>query len=203
MSKRGDLVKALDDYARLIGPWAKSVAEYMVADVARRNAKAWKEQGDEMSRALRNEIANAPTGDYFRLMMAEQTELITSLPAKAAERVNQLATEYMIGGQRADGIMKEIMRTGEVTENRARMIARTEVSRAATLLTQARSEFAGSEGYIWRTVGDADVRHTHRKLEGKFIRWDSPPKTDEGLAPYHAGAGPNCRCFPEPVLPDL
>lgn len=204
IANKDALLKALDDYSRMLAPWARSVAEYMVADVARRNAKAWKEQGEEMSRALRAEITQAPIGAVYQQLMAEQVNLITSLPTKAAERINKLATESMITGERAESsIQEEIMRTGKVSENRARMIARTEVSRAATTLTQARATYAGSDGYIWRTVGDHDVRHTHRKLEGKFIRWDSPPKTDEGLAPYHAGAGPNCRCFPEPVLPDL
>lgn len=203
LTRKDELVKALDDYSRLIGPWARSVAEYMVADVARRNAKAWREQGAEMSRGLRAEIEQAPIGAVYQSLMAEQVDLITSLPRDAAERVNRLATESMIDGERSGSIQEEIMRTGQVSENRARMIARTEVSRAATTLTQARATYAGSDGYIWRTVGDLDVRHTHRKMEGKFVRWDSPPKTDASLAPYHAGAGPNCRCFPEPVLPDL
>ncbi len=203
-SKLPGLIKVLDDYSRLLGPWARSVAEYMLADVARRNSKAWKLTGEEMSRALRLEIEHAPIGAVYKQLMAEQVDLITSLPKKAAERVNALATEAMITGQRSDTeVLKEIMRTGEVTESRARMIARTETSRAVTALTQARATFAGSEGYIWRTVKDADVRDTHRALEGKYIRWDSPPKTDKGIDPYHAGAGPNCRCFCEPVLPDL
>lgn len=204
LSRKGELIKALDDYARLIGPWARSVAEYMVADVARRNAKAWREQGAEIGRALRAEIEQAPTGAIYQQLMAEQVDLITSLPREAAERINKLTTESMLTGERAEGsVMEEIMRTGLVTENRARMIARTEVSRAATTLTQARASYAGSEGYIWRTIGDLDVRDTHRKMNGKFVRWDSPPKTDPGLEPYHAGAGPNCRCYPEPIFPDF
>jgi uncharacterized protein with gpF-like domain len=37
-------------------------------------------------------------------------------------------------------------------------------------------------------------------MEGKFVRWDEPPTLDNLTG--HAGALPNCRCRPEPVIPD-
>jgi len=79
------------------------------------------------------------------------------------------------------------------------MIARTEIGRASTALTQARSLALGSTGYIWRTAEDGDVRHSHAEMEGKFVSWDRPPTLD-GLT-GHAGALPNCRCYCEVVLP--
>ena len=36
-------------------------------------------------------------------------------------------------------------------------------------------------------------------MEGKFVRWDSPPTLD-GMT-GHAGEFPNDRCYPEPVIP--
>lgn len=193
---------ALARYADLLRPWARTVARYMLADVDRRNLKAWEENSREMGSALRIEIMQAPTGELFKELQADQVELITSLPTKAAERVQNLVlNESLLGGQRATTLAKEILRTGEVTKARATLIARTEVSRAACNLTQARAVFAGSEGYVWRSSEDGDVRPTHKAVNGKFFRWDDPPKTDASLDPYHAGCGPNCRCFPDPVLP--
>lgn len=175
----------------------------MLADVERRDARVWKEVGKEMSRAIRGEIAEAPTGLIYRSLMDEQVALIKSLPLEAAKRVQALTESAMLSSTRAAEVREEIMRTGQVTEARAMLIARTEVSRTAVSFTQARAMYAGSEGYIWRTSRDGDVRPTHREQEGRYIRWSSPPKTDKGLDPYHAGCGPNCRCYPEPVLPDL
>lgn len=200
---RGPLMAALKGYSELIAPWAKSVARFMIADVSNRNARAWREQGDQMSRALRAELAQAPTGMLYGALMDEQVALIKSLPTKAAQRVHELTTQALTTSARADVIAREILQTGKVTAGRARMIARTEVSRTAANLTQARAMYAGSPGYIWRTSKDADVRETHQQQEGKYIPWGNPPKTDKGLAPYHAGCGPNCRCYPDPVLPDL
>lgn len=197
------IIRALTGYADLLAPWAESVARYMVADVSRRNARSWKNTGEDMSRAMRVELEQAPTGSIFSALMQEQVTLIKSLPLEAAMRVHNLTMEAKLGGKRADVVAAEILKTGHVTASRARLIARTEVSRTASNFTRARAQFVGSEGYIWRTSGDSDVRSTHRAMNGKYVPWNDPPKTDPGLDPYHAGCGPNCRCFPEPVLPDL
>jgi SPP1 gp7 family putative phage head morphogenesis protein len=201
--KDGQIIQTLRGYADLLLPWATSVATYMVADVSRRNALSWRKHGDQMSKALRVELEHAPTGILFQQLMESQVKLITSLPLEAADRVHALSTEALMSSARADDIAKEILRTGEVSASRARLIARTEVARTASNFTQARARFAGSDGYIWRTSGDGDVRPTHIAQNGKYIRWDAPPSTDKGLAPYHAGCGPNCRCFPEPIFKDF
>ena len=192
----------LERYAEIIRPWAKSVARYMLADVSRRNLRQWEQNSQDMSRALLTEIKQAPTGMLMEALQDEQVGLITSLPKKAAQRVHELTTEAITTGRRHEDVMKDILATSKVTEARARLIARTEVSRAQCNLTQARAMFAGSEGYIWRTSKDGDVRDTHRAQEGQYVRWTTPPKTDKNLDPYHAGCGPNCRCWADPVLPD-
>lgn len=193
----------LNKYAETLRPWATYTARYMLADVERRNERAWKLVGKDMGRSLRAEILQAPTGMVFQALMADQVELITSLPKKAAERVHGLVIEGLSDSRRAAEIAEAIAASGKVTEARATLIARTEVSRAAASFTQARAQFAGSEGYIWRTSMDGAVRDTHKAQNGRYIRWDKPPKTDKSLDPYHAGCGPNCRCYPDPVLPDF
>jgi len=199
---RPDLLqRLLDQYAEAITPWASSVAKYMLADVDRRNERAWKQAGKEIGRELRNEIMYAPTGQAFTMLLNEQVTLIKSLPVEAGERVHALTVEALTTGRRADAIAKEIMNTEGVTKSRATLIARTEVARASSLLTEARARYVGSEGYIWRTAGDGDVRDSHAEMEGKYVRWDSTPRLSDGTR-THAGQIYNCRCYPEPVLPD-
>lgn len=193
------VVNALRTYADVLDPWARSVASYMLADVSRRNYKMWKQNAVELGEALRHELETAPTGRVLAAMMRENVSLIKSLPLHAAERVHQMAMERLVSSERSLTMIDDILAQGSVTESRARMIARTEVSRANAMLLQARAEYTGSEGYIWRTVGDHDVRESHKRLDGKYIRWDSPPTTDKLVG--HAGCLPNCRCTAEPVLP--
>jgi len=175
----------------------------MLRDVERRNERMWKDVGKTMGKAIREELLTTPTGVIYKDLLTENVDLITSIPRKAGERVMNLTTAGLSSGRRAESISREIMASSHVTKSRARLIARTEVARAAATLTQARAMSIGSEGYIWRTSTDADVRETHKKMEGKYVRWDDPPKTDASLDPYHAGCGPNCRCYAEPVFPEL
>lgn len=194
------LTSTLNQYADLIMPWAESVAERMIADVSRRDLYAWQVHGKLIGQALRKEIESTPTGSAMRQSLAEQVRYITSIPRDAAERLHKLTIEGISKGTRPSEIAKEIMCSGEVSKSNAMRLARTGVSSTATALTEARAVRIGSEGYFWRTSKDARVRPSHKAMEGKFVRWDSPPTIDGMTA--HCGEFANCRCFPEVVIPD-
>jgi SPP1 gp7 family putative phage head morphogenesis protein len=195
------LQAVLNRYAATLTPWAEAVANRMVTEVAARDERAWIRVSQQMGQALRREIATAPTGEAMRTAMAAQVKLITSLPTEAGQRVHDLVIAGISEGRRAEDVAKEIARSGEVSDARARLIARTEVSRTATMLTQARAQHIGSTHYIWRTAGDSDVRPTHKALNGKTIAWNDPPECDPGYR-AHAGAIFNCRCYCEPIIPE-
>jgi len=197
------LIRALELYAETIRPWARASAARMLADVSRRDQAMWNTLARSMSRNLREEIEHMPLGDLFRQLQASQVALITSLPLKAAQQVHEMMAEARIStAERAGTLASRIGALGDITASRAMLIARTETARAASNLVQARAQFVGSEGYIWRSSGDTDVRPLHKKLNGKYIRWDDPPVAGERGEKAHAGCIYNCRCFSEPVLPD-
>ncbi|MGO9430168.1 phage head morphogenesis protein [Rhodoblastus sp.] len=194
------LATALRRYAETLDPWARRAAERMVLDVDGRTRVEWKRLAHEMGHNVRELFASDDAVALrIRELMAEQVHLIKSLPLDAAERVQHVAQEGVIRGARFETIAREIERGGEVSKSKATLIARTETGRVTTALTQARAESTGSVGYAWRTVQDADVRPSHRAMEGKFVAWDTPPTLD-GLK-GHAGALPNCRCWCEPIIP--
>lgn len=190
----------LDRYAEMIRPWAANAASKMLAEVDQSDISAWRQMTLSISESMRRELIEAPTGDVFRRLQADQVELIRSIPLDAAQRVHDLTVKSLEDGGRAKELIAEIMRSGEVSKNRAMLIARTEVSRASSNFTQARAEKVGSEGYVWRTSKDGDVRSSHRAMSGALVRWDSPPTLD-GMT-GHAGCLPNCRCWAEVQLPD-
>jgi SPP1 gp7 family putative phage head morphogenesis protein len=194
------VARAVSQYVESLTPWAQVQARVMVKAVAVSTAKKQQAQAKAMGKALATELSESAVGLRSLSLQHEAVNLITSLPTQAAERAQRLASEAVSGGRRPAEVAEELARTGEVTESRAMLIARTEVSRAGTALTQARSESIGSEGYIWRTSQDGDVRESHADMEGKYVRWDSPPDLD-GMT-GHAGELPNCRCYAEPVLPE-
>ena len=101
-------------------------------------------------------------------------------------------------------------RTGNVGRHprarRARLIARTETSKATTALTQARAEELDLQWYLWRTSEDQRVRVSHRRMNNVIFNWKSPPAPEKLVGEkstagrYHAGNIWNCRCYPEPLL---
>lgn len=196
-----EIVQMLEQYSELITPWAKNLSSKMISEVSKKNLHSWNTQGDTIGRSLRKELELENTGFIFNKLLSEQVDLIKSLPLEAAMRVHKLTSEALITSARPKEIAAEILKTGEVTKSRATLIARTEVARTSSKLTEARSEELGLNYYIWRTSHDGDVRHSHKEMDGKVIAWAVPPEVDPGKF-YHAGQFPNCRCYPEPIIPD-
>jgi SPP1 gp7 family putative phage head morphogenesis protein len=202
-----DIQTQLDAYTRLIEPWARTTARRMLADVERRDAAGWHRLGQEINRALRAEIETVPIKDMLDRLLETQVELITSLPREASERVHRLNVEMVharslkavVGGRRWEDIVKDIMATGDVTRSRANTIARTEVSRTASEIQATRAKGLDSEGFIWRTARDRDVRPLHKRYEGKYFTWNNPPPLDDGESGL-PGTIYNCRCWAEPVI---
>jgi SPP1 gp7 family putative phage head morphogenesis protein len=198
------LQNILVDYGTTLRPWARSVTEAMHARVNLREGRAWIELSETMGRELRKEVRNAPTGDLLRSLLSDQVEFITSIPTNAAKRIHDITVGNLVSADRGEGALERmIMRSGEVSKSHARLIARTETARTASLLTESRALHLGSPGYWWRTVKDSDVRPLHKKLEGNFIPWDNPPVAGENGERAHAGQIYNCRCYPEPELPEI
>ena len=196
---------ALNGYSAAIRPWAASVADRMVKEVAARDRAAWGRVSQRMGLSIQRDLQSQPLASVMASLAQEQAALIGSIPREAAEKVAEWTQKGLAEGTRpqaiADRIMSEI---GGVTRSRAVLIARTESGRVATTLTQARSLYVGADSYKWTSAGDSDVRPDHRKLDGKIFRWSEPPVADRrsGMR-YHPGCGPNCRCVAVPLIQGL
>lgn len=189
-------------YAEALRPWAQRAARRMIMEVNAKDLSSWHRLGQEISAQLKHDLHTAPLAKRMRELEAIQVDLITSLPTEAAERIHALAQKAVVGGTRAGELAEEIARTGEVTEARALLIARTEVSRTSTAILQGRCEAIGATHYIWRTAEDGDVRPGHKEMEGKVCEWKRPPAVNEGgrIMHHHPGEIWNCRCWAEPVI---
>ena len=198
------LNELLRRYADALKPWAEATAGRMLGEVELRDRESWRELGNAISVALRRELMSAPVGATLRELLNDQVDLIRSIPTEAAQRVHELTLKGLEDSTRAREIAIDIRASGAVAESRALLIARTEVSRTASSLVQARCVHVGAEEYVWRTSSDGAVRPGHRAMEGKACKWASPPAVNEGgrIMLFHAGQIWNCRCWPEPILRD-
>lgn len=193
------IVSSLNQYGDTLHHWANNTAGRIMSDIALRDERTWLIYAKDLSYGVREQIRRSDISAVYQHLLAEQVRLIKSLPLEAAQRVHDLSTRALIDGGRAKEVAGLIMASGQVSLGRANTIARTEISRAASVFVQSRAESLGSDGYIWRTSNDVDVRTSHREMNGKYVAWNKPPTLDKMTG--HAGCLPNCRCYPDPVIP--
>lgn len=196
------LLELLKAYSQALRPWAVSTVNRMLGEVDARDRDSWRDLGSAISAQLRKDLRSAKVGGVLRGLLGEQVELIQSLPLEAAQRVHKLTVRALLDSGRAREIAEEIADTGEVTKSRATLIARTEVARTASILTQTRALQAGVTHYRWQTSKDADVRSGHRDMQGKICEFANPPAVNENgrIMYHHPGQIWNCRCWPEPLV---
>jgi SPP1 gp7 family putative phage head morphogenesis protein len=180
IAKSKEMQEALENYARIIDPWAKRQAAKMLEKVAKKTKKGFANQSLEMKRLLNTQVKEQTIGDMVDVLMNEQVFLIKSIPIRAGQRAQKLASEAFFNGTRAAEIAEELQRTTRVSESDAMRIARTETARANALIVEARASAVGSKAYIWRTSKDEAVRDSHKNMEGEESTWENPPHLSDG-----------------------
>lgn len=121
------------------------------------------------------------------------TSLIKSIPTQYIGKVESAIRNGVMQGIASSEIAKEIKRISGVTSNRARVIARDQISKANNELNEYRQKDLGIDDYKWWTSQDERVRPTHKTKHGKVFKWSNPP-SDTG----HPGHDVLCRCVALP-----
>ena len=184
----------------------------MLKPIARQNQAVWKRamashKGSKLMYKYLMEELKKGTGRAIQSQLLQNAALISTLPMDVAQKVVNDVTSEAYKGKRAEEIATIIQeQTSKHSRASARLIARTEVSKANTALTRARAEEIGLRWYVWRTAEDGDrVRKSHRNMEGVIVNWNEPPSPEAlvgepSVGNYHAGNIWNCRCYPSPLI---
>lgn len=143
-----------------------------------------------------NPIASEPwlDGELERFRVAN-VQLIKSLPKQYLDQVEVMVTNAFAAGTPVRRFTKDLRKRFNISENRARLIARDQVGKLSGQLTMLRQTEAGITHYIWRTMRDERVRKSHAEKEGKTFAWSNPPS-----GTGHPGEDYQCRCHAEPDI---
>ena len=116
-------------------------------------------------------------------------------------RLREQVQENATLGFRASRLQDAIKAEYGVSANKARFLARQETSLLVSKYREETYKEAGVDQYQWSTSHDSRVRDTHKDLNGKFFRWDSPPIVDihKGRR-AHPGEDFGCRCVAIPII---
>lgn len=120
------------------------------------------------------------------------------------EKMREVISSHHAAGSDRITLRNKLMDTFGFSRSRANLVARDQVLKLNSQITQFRQQTLGVTEYRWVTANDERVRDGHKQLDGKIIRWDDPPVVDERTGRRaHAGQDFQCRCTAVPVVDKL
>lgn len=123
--------------------------------------------------------------------------LIKSIPSTYFDKLETIVNAGFQDGFTYNQIADQLKNLDDVTDARARLIARDQIGKLNGRFNQVRQQSLGITSYEWSTSGDERVRSKHRAYDGNKYTWDNPPPDG------HPGQAIQCRCTPIPDLDDL
>jgi SPP1 gp7 family putative phage head morphogenesis protein len=195
----------------LIQSAAESMARRMITGVLFTNAQSWRAAARASLRtrriyeALRAEMGG-PLGMRVDELVRANVKLIGRIPDVLNARAAAFVGREQRRGRRAESIAKDLQaKMPAVRKSLVTMLARTEVGRAETAVTQARAERLNLPWYEWATVEDRRVRPSHRKMDKLMVAWADPPAPEQlvglpSMGHYAPGVTYNCRCIALPLI---
>lgn len=208
------IVKSINEISQTFefNQFVYSFTQNLFYNIEVENAKDWREaclkstKPNEIYRLLMENTKGQIQG-LLTAKSLENADLIKTIPSLFAQKATEYAEEAYLKGNRADVVRHKILEMyGDITEAEAQRIARTEVSKTSSQLTQIRSKAVGINWYVWRTSKDKRVRHSHDIMEGVLVNFNNPPSPEKlagekyQYGVYNAGEIFNCRCYPEPIV---
>lgn len=145
-----------------------------------------------------NEAINRPVhADRVGLLYTRAFEELRGITEATGTAISRVLSEGLAQGRNPRAIARDLnARVTAIGENRARIMARTEVVRAHHVATTNSYREAGLETTTvqaeWSTAGDDRVCSECEALEGRVFSLDEI----EGMIPLH----PQCRCVALPVV---
>lgn len=147
--------------------------------------------------------------DTLQLAVDENVNLIQSIKTSYINDIGDTIRQSVIDGRRHTDIVSEIRARGQVSQSRARMIARDQTAKINADLTRERNLSLGITMYVWGTSGDERTREDHLAMKGKICRYDDPTvyydpeskkwvKRTSNMVKLHPGEDYQCRCTGHP-----
>lgn len=168
---------------------------------------------DNLSRSFRNCLQvdvfindtgflESVTSEWY----SQQSQHVNSIVSTYTDKLATIISNAVQRGSLYKDVQKEVKNLYNITDNRAKFIARNEIGNLNAVTTKRRQEEAGIYCYEWRTSEDERVRVSHAELNGDLFFWhDSKVGEINGRKIYpasklHPGMDYRCRCIAIPII---
>jgi len=150
-------------------------------------------------------IKSENLAEFVELQVIQNAELIKSVPQDAIEDIRRIVLNGLSEGKRHEEITKQIsgnIKGGTFTKmnNRIKTIARTEVAKLNSQITNKRLTNLGIKRAVWDATNDSRTRACHAARDGK--EYDISKglfSSCDGLT-IQPGQEINCRCVAIPIV---
>lgn len=139
-------------------------------------------------------LDEARTRDLMKYFVSENAQQIGSIPVNMQESVANLTMRAFSKRMNFESYEEELHKLVDISEGKARFIARDQIGTLNGQLTEIRHTELGITHYTWETLLDANVRPVHQRREQKRFAWAAAP------AGGHPGIDYGCRCGAKPDL---
>lgn len=209
---RSDSDSRLDDYATVISQVFGEIRIEFERAVAPRKRNASRKTGQRIAEHSKRELdkqIKAVIGidilqdeswlsSFIDGFVDQNAKLITSIPERYFREIESIVRDAALSGRRHEDLADEFEERYDVSESRAALLARDQVSKLNGDITQVRQVRLGIKKFVWSTSMDERVRASHKAHEGKTYDWTKPP-ADTGKP----GDDYQCRCVALPDFSDI
>lgn len=184
--------------AATLATQAGSLVRNILGLEARRHTSKWV---DSVKAAIGIDVSAVVSqeglSDYLENANERNVGLISKLATDAVDGIKTAVMNAILQGKTADQLKGELKERFDISDRRAKLIARDQVSKLTSDLNRRRHTEAGISEYVWTTSHDERVRALHKSLDGKEYKYGEPTGAEQGLPP---GQPINCRCVGRAIV---
>ncbi len=203
----------------------QKLANMSILDMARRLSFGMVKRANEQNKSQTQKAYKAAFGIDLAGMLGdgavkerlenavkENVDLIQSIQTDFINDIGEKVFSNLTNGGRYENLVSLIRERGQVTQNRAKFIARDQTAKLNSALTETRQKALGLDLYEWGGAGDERERATHVVLNGKTCKYSDPTVySDDGgktwkkrsnIKGYEGAPGTDyqCRCVALPKV---
>lgn len=183
---------------------ARTLAEALARDVDRSSKSTLHSSLKDVSGglSLKTSVITPRVREVASATVQQNVALIKSIPQQYFTDIQTGVMRSVQSGNGVQEILQVIEKTAQVTENRAKLIARDQTSKAITAVNSARMQALRIRKFEWlHSGGGKEPRKLHQELSGQVFSLDDPPVIDERTGERGLpGQLINCRCRMVPVI---
>jgi len=206
----GELIEDLQSF--VVKDFAINLSAGMVARANQQNKRTIESSVKQaLGIDVKHLLSDKVVQETLNLAVVENVNLITSIKTRFINDVGDVVRDSIHAGRRHTDIISLIRDRGNVSQSRARLIARDQTAKINSDLTRERHQSLGITMYEWGGAGDERERESHCAMNGKICRYDDPtvysgddgktwqPRTQD-MVKLHPGQDFQCRCFQIPYV---